>query len=241
MSQGLSQGNAEDNIEASQVTHMIHDGKTSPKLAEIPEAQAQKQMEMELTGMTYKNVQEYQNILQKTNSDRFTSLKKKSFAPIKMNKFSSSGIGRAAFSPTPAGIPKEGAEHNSDIEATEMIEQTDEKFVEYELRLNNQEQFEDEYQSDGCSEKIEEDIVEASVNSKRPEKQELRQNLRDRLKARQQNGGGQINESDEQEAGPKFGTQIVNYKPPFVEKSESDESNDNRSKERIASQGKRTF
>ena len=42
--------------------------------------------------MTYKAPNEYANIMQKTNSDRFTSMKKSGPAP-KVNKFSSSGIG----------------------------------------------------------------------------------------------------------------------------------------------------
>ena len=44
-----------------------------------------------------------------------------------------------------------------------------------------------------------------------------------------------------EEHGPKqkFGTQIVNYKPNFVEKS--DDSSEEKSRERVFSQGKRTF
>lgn len=43
--------------------------------------------------MTYKAPNEYANIMQKTNSDRFTSMKKSGPAPKMINKFSSSGIG----------------------------------------------------------------------------------------------------------------------------------------------------
>jgi len=55
-----------------------------------------KNKEMETTGMTTKVHSQYANIMQKTNSDRFTSMKKQAgAAPSKMtiNKFSSSGIG----------------------------------------------------------------------------------------------------------------------------------------------------
>ena len=47
------------------------------------------------------------------------------------------------------------------------------------------------------------------------------------------------------ETQPRFGTQIVNYKPNFIEKSDSsDEFKDNsrsRSRDRVMSQAKRTF
>ena len=56
-----------------------------------------------------------------------------------------------------------------------------------------------------------------------------------------------IGESQEGSAGASqqpqtFGTQIVNYKPDFVEKSDSDsDKSQDRSREREISNGKRTF
>lgn len=74
--------------------------------------QSQKIKEMDMTGLTYKNINVQNNILmQKTNSDRFTSMKKTSFNQKQQNKFSSSGIGnfnvntggqyKPPFSPSP--------------------------------------------------------------------------------------------------------------------------------------------
>lgn len=55
---------------------------------------------------------------------------------------------------------------NSQIDgATDICEQTKDQFVEYELQLNNQDQYEDDYQSQGSGSDIEENIVTASVQS----------------------------------------------------------------------------
>jgi hypothetical protein len=76
---------------------------------------------METTGMP-----SYTNLMQKTASDRFTSLKKN--VAVKVNKFSSSGIGHFGttsnglppMSPTPATIMKNNSNvfhhmHPSDL------------------------------------------------------------------------------------------------------------------------------
>ena len=75
----------------------------------------QKIKDMETTGFTNKGVHEYANIMQKTNSDKFTSMKKQGSVHSKINKFSSSGVGNfqivgsanaglPPFSPTPMTV-----------------------------------------------------------------------------------------------------------------------------------------
>ena len=121
------------------------------------------QQEAHKTGLDITHTQSefgpsYSN-MQNTASDRFTSLKKKA-APqnIKMNKFSSSGIGHfnvtakhhPPTSPTPTtgqvikdGISRAkpslatGTAVSAVDDQTELVEQTNDQFVEFDLKLNN--------------------------------------------------------------------------------------------------------
>lgn len=77
---------------------------------------------------------------------------------------------------------------------TELIEQTNDQFVEFDLKLANQDQFnsgaEDDSQSD--EEKIPEDIVTESINSNKinvEANQRLQENLRKKLRAKQEEQG----------------------------------------------------
>ena len=123
-----------------------------------------------------------------TTSDRFTSIKKQRAQNIvKINKFSSSGVGNfqlqgttsngfgqlPPMSPTPTtnqfvqkGISKgrvslTGTNNFMSDQQTEMVEQTQAQFIEYDLGLNNQDQFNNSDEE----EKIPEDIVSASSQS----------------------------------------------------------------------------
>lgn len=196
----------------------------------------------------------------KTDSDRFTSLKKKSVTQnIKVNKFSSSGIGNfpagnqlglPPFSPTPATSCKmtkkvsTGPLDHTETEA-DICEQTDQHFVEYELKLNNQDQFQDDYQSNDSD--IEENIVTASITSAVADDAQKKtlMNFRQKLQAKkdeeQRKAAQKITESEASTSQqPRFGTQIVNYKPSFAEDS-SDQEEPSQEKSREVSNGKRTF
>lgn len=128
----------------------------------------------------------------------------------------------------------------SEVAPTELIDQTNDQFVEYELKLNNQDQYNSGAEE---SEDIEEAIVTGSQQSGFGEaNKQLQENLRLKMQAKKEErqkiisqqpgadsaeGNHSFGASGMKNTGMKFGTQIVNYQPNFVEQSESDDSNDN--------------
>ena len=183
----------------------------------------QKLKEMETTGFTNKGVHEYANIMQKTNSDKFTSMKKQGSGHSKVNKFSSSGVGNfqivgsanaglPPFSPTPMTVQKQipGVKKES-LPFSDRIDDTNEgNFVEFDLNLNNGDQEEDDA--------IEEDIDVVSENATKA-RNDLKENLRQKMQARKDS------QSREQNSvlgtKPEFGTQIVNYQRNSYERGNS--------------------
>ena len=187
--------------------------------------------------------------MDKTKSDRFTSMKKGQ--PSKVNKFSSSGVGnfmpnqqKPPFSPQllatrqpSSNIRHELIQNNNNSADEIQLEETNEQFYEFDLHLNNHEQFQEE--------QIEENIEVDLSNDKR---NLISNNIKMRLQQKHNQAiadSTQIPESKHVDAAaitqPKFGTQIVNYQPTFIEKSESSDEDREGSRERVISMGKRTF
>lgn len=200
-----------------------------------------------------------------------------------MNKFSSSGIGhfnvtakhQPPTSPTPTtgqvikdGITRAkpnlatGTAASAVDDQTELIDQTNDQFVEFDLKLNNQEQFNSGPEDDSYSdeENISENIVTESIASSHlnvEANKKIQENLRkkllakkeelekERLKIMHQNTSNESVEGDEgsgsKSAQPKFGTQIVNYQPNFVENSQVPSDDSDERNNDLVSQAKTTF
>lgn len=144
----------------------------------------------------------------------------------------------------------------SEIDApTEMIEQTNDHLVDFDLKLANQDQY--NCSDDNEESQISENIVACSEKSEKDDKthKKIQQNIRKKIDARMAEDqklricqetnnsvdrNSFVNGSESKQ--PKFGTQIVNYKPDLVEKeSSSSESCDKNQSQNIFSNGKRTF